>query len=282
MDMTLEQAMKDLRRDGVLSIIEEVTQQVYETNADRYEPAHGDDLGTFGQLTWRNIANLVRARLVQAGIQAHTVAGGAVEIISGPWVVRFYKFRLTASDKVPAVLEKIRWDGSGPRLRGAVANSSAGVQLAFGEASEWDSAFEPTIRQGHVRIMHTGDPETGGCVIELGLPRDNRAGGSPWLDGTAQLHNGLHASLPAPRASSERHEQPFESEDRAGVTARPDLEDDLSVSGAQDQVCDDEGLPIEDDSKTQTNFTDLADPKIDLKRRTKDPDEQPKTDREED
>ncbi|WP_435178931.1 hypothetical protein [Actinacidiphila sp. bgisy145] len=283
MDMTLEQAMKDLRRDGVLSIIEDVTKLVYETNADRYEPAHGDDLGTFGQLTWRNISNLARLRLVQAGIPARTVAGGAIEITSGRWVVRFYKFPLTASDKIPAKLEKIRWDGSGPRLRGAVANSSAGVQLVLGEASEWDSAFEATIMQGHVRIMHTGDPETGGCVIEIGLPRDNRAGGSPWLDGTAELHNGLHAALPAPRTSAETGGQLDVGEERAGAAARPALEEERSLlTEAFEQARDDEGLPSSDDSKTQPNFTDLDESKIDLKRRPKDPDEQPKTYREED
>lgn len=277
-DMTLRQAMTDLRRDGVLGIIEEVTQQVYETNADRFEPANGDDMGTFGQLTWRNIANLVRLRLVQAGIPTRTVAGGAIEITSGPWVVRFYKFGLTAPDKIPAALEKVRWDGSGPRLRGAVANSSSGVQLALSEESEWDSAFAPAIRQGHVRIMHTGDPETGGCVIELGLPRDNRAGGSPWLDGTAELHNSLQVSLPAPRTPV----KPGEAEETGKVTASAGLVDSLPSSDTEEQAHDDEGLPGDDGSKEQPNFTDLDESKLNLKRRRKDPDEQPKTHNQED
>ncbi|MER5358829.1 hypothetical protein [Streptomyces sp. NPDC002785] len=278
MDMTLRQAMTDLRRDGVLGIVEEVTQQVYETNADRFEPKFGDDAGTFGQQTWRNIANLVHLRLVQAGIPARIVAGGAVEITSGPWVVRFYKFRFTTSDKVPAALEKVRWDGSGPRLRGAVANSSAGIQLALSEASEWDSAFAPAITQGHVRIMHTGDPETGGCVIELGLPRDNRAGGSPWLDGTAELHNGLQVSLPAPRT----HEKTDETEEVGKAATSPGQTGTLRPTGTDEQARDDEGFPEESGSKEQPNFTDLDESKINLKRRRKSPDEQPKTQNTED
>lgn len=278
-DMTLQQAMRDLRRDGVLGIIEEVTQQVYETNADRFEPAHGDDMGTFGQLTWRNIANLVRLRLVQAGIRARTVAGGAIEIVSGPWVVRFYKFPLTAPDKIPAALEKIRWDGSGPRLRGAVANSSAGVQLALGEEPESDLAFTPAITQGHVRIMHTGDPETGGCVIELGLPRDNRAGGSPWLDGTAELHNGLQMALPTPRAAV----NPGDTEEAERTTKPAGANESMPpVDGTEEQAHDDEGLPEEDGSKELPNFTDIEKSKINLKRRPKDPDEQPKKHQKED
>ncbi|MEU8669273.1 hypothetical protein AB0C71_20530 [Streptomyces anulatus] len=275
MDMTLRQAMTDLRRDGVLGIVEEVTQQVYETNADRFEPRFGDDMGTFGQQTWRNIANLVRLRLVQAGISARIVAGGAVEITSGPWVVRFYKFRFTTPDKIPAALEKVRWDGSSPRLRGAVANSSAGVQLALSEESGWDSAFAPAITQGHVRIMHTGDPETGGCVIELGLPRDNRAGGSPWLDGTAQLHNGLQVSLPAPRTQAK-------PEDLENASASADPTDSLRLAGTAEQPRDDEGFPEESGSKEQQNFMDLGESKIPLKRRRNDPDEQPKTQNQED
>lgn len=276
--MTLRQAMTDLRRDGVLGIVEEVTQQVYETNADRFEPEHGDDMGTFGQLTWRNIANLVHLRLVQAGIPARIVAGGAVEITSGPWVVRFYKFRFTTPDKVPAALEKVRWDGSAPRLRGAVANSSAGVQLALSEESEWDSAFAPAITQGHVRIMHTGDPETGGCVIELGLPRDNRAGGSPWLDGTAELHNGLQVSLPAPRT----HAKPDETDEVEKATASPGPTGSLRPTGTDEQAHDDEGFPEESGSKEQPNFTDLGESKINLKRRRKNPEQQPKTQNQED
>jgi hypothetical protein len=33
----------------------------------------------------------------------------------------------------------------------------------------------------HIRIAHAGDIDTGDTVAYIGLPRDNRTGGSPWF-----------------------------------------------------------------------------------------------------
>jgi len=200
-EITLQQAVSDLRR--ALEIIRDVARDVYATNADRHDPSHGDDNGTFAQLVWRNIANLSFQKLTQAGIPVRRVAGGAIEVTSGPWVVRIYKFPLTAPDKVRDKLEQLSWDGSAARLRGAVLNSAPKNQLAFDQDPDWAESFAEAVRQGHVRIMHTGDPETGNCVIEVGLPRDNREGGSPWLDGTVEIHNDLQLILPAPRSTED-------------------------------------------------------------------------------
>lgn len=176
-DITLQQALDHLRRVGVLGIIEDVAREVYATNADRHDPAHGDDSGTFAQLVWRNIANLSYQRLQKAGHPVKKVAGGAIEVISGPWVLRIYKLPFVAPDKLAAKLEQISWEGSSARLRGAVANSSADRQLTLDKDPDWAESFAAAITQGHVRILHTGDPETGNCVIEIGLPRDNREEG---------------------------------------------------------------------------------------------------------
>lgn len=200
-EITLEQAVSDLRR--ALEIIRDVARDVYATNADRHDPSHGDDNGTFAQLVWRNIANLSFKKLNEAGIPVRKVAGGAIEVTSGCWVGRIYKFPLVAPDKVRDKLEQLSWDGSAARLRGAVLNREPKDQLAFDQDPDWAESFAEAVRQGHVRIMHTGDPETGNCVIEVGLPRDNREGGSPWLDGTVEIHNDLQLSLPAPRSTED-------------------------------------------------------------------------------
>lgn len=202
-EITLQQAVSDLRQAGALEIIRDVAREVYATNADRHDPSHGDDNGTFAQLVWRNVANLSFQRLNQAGIPVRKVAGGAIEVISGPWVLRIYKFPLAAPGKVRDKLEQLSWDGSAARLRGAVANSAVKGQLTFDQDPDWAESFAEAVRQGHVRVMHMGDPETGNCVIEVGLPRDNREGGSPWLDGTVEIHNDLQVGLPAPRSAED-------------------------------------------------------------------------------
>lgn len=258
-ELTLQQAHADLQRAGVLQIIEDVAREVYATNADRHDPAHGDDSGTFAQLVWRNIANLAHQRLVKAGIRAKKVAGGALEVITGPWVLRIYKFPLVAPSKITAKLEQISWEGSTARLRGAVANSRPSKQLTFDETPEWATSFEAAIQQAHVRILHTGDAETGGCVIEIGLPRDNRNGGSPWLDGTIELHNDLQVTLPGPRTAASASESPND------------------VQNHPSPQSDDSGLPSTDDSKARPNYSDLNETPLPVKRRPEEPNEQPKS-----
>ncbi|MFJ4804632.1 hypothetical protein [Streptomyces murinus] len=268
MDITLQQAVRDLQR--VLGIVRGVACEVYATNADRHDPSHGDDNGTFAQLVWRNIANLSFQKLNQAGIPVRRVAGGAIEVTSGSWVVRIYKFPLTAPDKVRDKLEQLSWNGSAARLRGAVLNSAPKGQLAFDQDSDWAESFAEAVRQGHVRIMHTGDPETGNCVIEVGLPRDNREGGSPWLDGTVEIHNDLQLSLPAPRST----EDVFVGLGGLPAEGVPDR-DDLLPS----ETDSDADRPAVGKAPKAPDHTDLEENDLPLRRRTEETrDEREKTD----
>ncbi|MFD7782272.1 hypothetical protein ACFV4Q_04130 [Streptomyces nojiriensis] len=260
MEITLQQAVSDPRLARALEIIRDVAREVYATNADRHDPSYGDDNGTFSQLVWRNIANLSFQRLNQAGISVRKVAGGAIEIVAGPWVVRIYKFPLTAPGKVRDKLEQLSWDGSAARLKGAVANSSIKGQLAFDQDPDWADSFADAVRQGHVRVVHTGDPETGNCVIEVGLPRDNREGGSPWLDGTVEIHNDLQVGLPAPRSAADA---------MAGQGGLPqevgaDLERKLPAPSP------DETRTAEEASKAPA-YSDLDEHELPLRRRTEEP-----------
>ncbi|MDX3777503.1 hypothetical protein ACK389_21465 [Streptomyces antibioticus] len=257
MEITLQQAVSDLRR--VLEIIRDVAREVYATNADRHDPSHGDDNGTFAQLVWRNIANLSFQKLHQAGIPVRKVAGGAIEVISQPWVLRVYKFPLTAPGKVRDKLEQLSWDGSAARLRGAVQNSAAQGQMAFDQDPDWADSFAEAVRQGHVRIVHTGDPETGNCVIEVGLPRDNREGGSPWLDGTIEIHNDLQSGLPAPRSAVS--ELVVHGELPEGSLSDQDHE-------LASDVDPDENRTAEEEAPKAPDHTDLKENDLPLRRRT--------------
>ncbi|MFB8176366.1 hypothetical protein ACFC8N_09835 [Streptomyces sp. NPDC055966] len=257
LEIALQQAVSELQQ--VLEIVRDVAREVYATNADRHDPSHGDDNGTFAQLVWRNIANLSFQRLNQAGIPVRRVAGGAIEVISGSWVVRIYKFPLTAPDKVRDKLEQLSWDGSAARLRGAVLNSSMKGQLAFDHDPDWADSFAEVVRQGHVRIMHTGDPETGNCVIEVGLPRDNREGGSPWLDGTLEIHNDLQLSLPAPRSAKDALVY------QVGLPSAGLPDRDGELPSATDS---NEGRPVTGKAPKALDYTDLEENELPLRRRT--------------
>ncbi|PNG93444.1 hypothetical protein [Streptomyces malaysiensis] len=187
------------------------------------------------------------------------MAGGAIEVISGPWVVRVYKFPLAAPNEVRDKLEQLSWDGSGARLRGAVLNSSTKGQLAFDHDPDWADSFAEAVRQGHVRIMHTGDPETGNCVIEVGLPRDNREGGSPWLDGTFEIHNDLQLSLPAPRSA----EDVLVGKGGLSPEGLPNRDDELPSERGSDK-----GRSAAGKVPKVLDYTDLEENELPLRRRT--------------
>jgi hypothetical protein len=118
------------------------------------------------------------------------------------YILRQYKLAGTTRD---VSVSSISWDDSEAKLDGAIENSSRQLTLdadldvgvaAFG-------GIVPPMR--HLRLVHAGDLETGECVIYLGIPRDDRDGGSPWFDVTIvygepgeQADFGGAAQLPVP------------------------------------------------------------------------------------
>lgn len=57
------------------------------------------------------------------------------------------------------------------------------MQLAFDDDEQFPEVFSGVVPpKRHVRIAHTGDLTTGGATAYIGLPRDNRDGGSPWFE----------------------------------------------------------------------------------------------------
>lgn len=179
MDDRLSRARDVLEQRGVLEIMTKVISAVYARNATRYDPVLGDDQTTFGITTSRNIANLTVHQLQgQPGVRARMI-DTALEVLCDGYILRQYKLAGTTRD---VSVNAISWDDSEAKLDGAIENSSRQLTLdadldagvaAFGE-------IVPPMR--HLRLVHAGDLETGECVVYLGIPRDDRDGGSPWFD----------------------------------------------------------------------------------------------------
>jgi hypothetical protein len=176
----LSDALATLDERGVLPPLAELIRQVYRRAADRYEPDLGDDAMSFGTTVWRNLTNLGRVHFGDlAGVDAR-VEDNSLEILCAGYVLRLYSLQGGLDSSV----ESIRWEGSDARLGGAVENS-ASEQLALDDEEQFPQIFAGLVpRKRHVRIAHAGDLDTGDTVAYMGLPRDNRDGGSPWFEVT--------------------------------------------------------------------------------------------------
>ncbi|WBB56298.1 hypothetical protein [Verrucosispora sp. WMMD573] len=191
----LGEAVATLDQGGVLTPLADLVRQVYRRAADRHEPELGDDAMSFGTTVWRNLANLGAAQFAGLpGVDAR-IEDNSLEILCRGYIVRLYSLHGGTSSSV----ETIRWEGSEARLGGAVENSQGG-QLALDDDEQFPEAFPGIVpRRRHVRIAHAGDIGTGEVVAYLGLPRDNRDGGSPWFQ--VQLWFGQPTQAVLPLAS---------------------------------------------------------------------------------
>jgi hypothetical protein len=202
----LGDAFAVLDGSGVLGRLEELIRQVYRRTAARHEPDLGDDPMSFGTTVWRNLVNLGAAGFQDLpGVEAR-VEENSLEVLCAGYVLRLYSLQGGLDSSV----ESIRWEGSDARLGGAVENSQA-EQLALDDEEQFPSVFAAVVpRKRHIRVAHAGDIVTGEAVAYLGLPRDNRDGGSPWFEVT--LWFGQSTTLTAPSAgpsaeASARHDE---------------------------------------------------------------------------
>jgi hypothetical protein len=156
----------------------DLIRQVYRRAAERHEPGLGDDAMSFGTTVWRNLTNLGAAQFAsQSGVDAR-IEDNSLEILAAGYILRLYSLQGGTDSSV----ESIRWEGSETRLGGAVENSADG-QLALDDDEQFPDAFAGLVpRKRHIRVAHAGDIDTGEAVAYLGLPRDNRNGGSPWFE----------------------------------------------------------------------------------------------------
>ncbi|MEV4757314.1 hypothetical protein AB0J86_19665 [Micromonospora sp. NPDC049559] len=189
----LGDAVAVLDERGVLERLGRLIQQVYRRAADRHEPELGDDAMSFGTTVWRNLTNLGKAEFDGVdGVRAR-LEDNSLEILCAGYVVRLYSLQ--------GGIESIRWEGSEARLGGAVENSRD-RQLALED--QFPEAFAGVMPpKRHIRIAHTGDLATGEAIAYVGLPRDNRDGGSPWFEVMLWLGEAPAAGTPLPIAGTE-------------------------------------------------------------------------------
>ncbi|GAB3861664.1 hypothetical protein [Dactylosporangium cerinum] len=162
---------------------------------------------SFGTTVWRNLTNLGAAEFAgRPGMDAR-VEDNSLEILAAGYILRLYSLQGGTDSSV----ESIRWEGSETRLGGAVENSADG-QLALDDDEQFPHAFAGLIpRKRHIRVAHAGDIDTGEVIAYLGLPRDNRNGGSPWFEVALWFGTPARtATGPADRASERtqpRHDE---------------------------------------------------------------------------
>lgn len=188
----LGDAVAVLDERGVLDRLGRLVRQVYRRAADRHEPDLGDDAMSFGTTVWRNLVHLGQVEF--AGVDGVRVRleDNSLEILCAGYVVRLYSLQ--------GGVESIGWEGSEARLGGAVENSRDG-QLAFDDEGQFPEVFAGVVPpKRHVRVAHTGDIATGEAVAYIGLPRDNRDGGSPWFEVMLWFGEVAVAGSPLPAA----------------------------------------------------------------------------------
>lgn len=170
----LDDAVTVLGERGVLGPLGGLIQQVYRRAAERHEPDLGDDAMSFGTTVWRNLTNLGKATFEGVDGVRVRLEDNSLEVLCAGYVVRLYSLQ--------GNIESIRWEGSEVRLGGAVENSRGG-QLAFDDEEQFPEVFAGVVPpKRHIRVAHAGDITTGKATAYLGLPRDNRDGGSPWFE----------------------------------------------------------------------------------------------------
>ncbi|WP_433612586.1 hypothetical protein ACQP2P_01745 [Dactylosporangium sp. CA-139114] len=175
---------------------------------------------SFGTTVWRNLTNVGAAQFAgQPGVDAR-IEDNSLEILSAGYILRLYSLH----GGIDTSVESIRWEGSDTRLGGAVENSTSG-QLALDDEGQFPQAFAGLVpRKRHIRVAHAGDIDTGEAVAYLGLPRDNRNGGSPWFEVT--LWFGQPSRIAATRSDGRDVDQSTVSHDELPI---PEL--DLQLRG---------------------------------------------------
>lgn len=201
----LDDAERVLAERGVLEPLGSLIRQVYRRAAQRHEPELGDDAMSFGTTVWRNLTNLGKATFEGMDGVRVRLEDSSLEIICAGYIVRLYSLQ--------GGIESIRWEGSEVRLGGAVENSRGG-QLAFDDEGQFPEVFSGVVPpKRHIRVAHTGDIATGEVTAYLGLPRDNRDGGSPWFEVKLWFGEAVTVGKPLPvvgdpaRVPVQRHDE---------------------------------------------------------------------------
>lgn len=186
---TVEYGLRDLeshwQRAGVLTLVSEVISDVRRRNADRQEPALGDDAMSQGMLNWRNIGNRLEKRVAELPGLRVIRPQNSLQLLVERHAVSVYG--LSSADP-----QSIKWNGSG--MKSALARANSAV---VGDGPLQYSLFDETsanmvddgarldddvLQPANVCFAHWASPDGQSVRIWMGFPRDNSRGGSPWLE----------------------------------------------------------------------------------------------------
>lgn len=180
-DYGLETALKLLSRDAVLGQLCQLVTRVRRVNADRQEPALGDDTVSLATQNWRNIINLLERHFEGRATVKAIRPKNSFQLVTHGYTVSVYG--VPTNDP-----QAVAWRHSGVKQGLAVANSAmAGdgehENLTFDDILFEDGLSEDAgLKAHHVVIVHWADQDARTVRLWAGLPRDNTKGGSPWLE----------------------------------------------------------------------------------------------------
>lgn len=176
----LDRAVSDVERGEVLAQTCRTIAEVRRQNADRQEPALGDDNVSLAAQNWRNIVNLLERRFAGRAAVKPIRPRNSFQLLVGGYTVNVYA--VASGDP-----EAIAWSTSGLKQDLASANSALAGEgdhqvLSFDDVLYEDGASDaPAMRANRLVIVHWADADAALVRLWIGLPRDNAAGGSPWL-----------------------------------------------------------------------------------------------------
>lgn len=180
-DYGLDRAVKDVERGGVLAETCRTVVTVRRQNADRQEPALGDDNFTLAAQNHRNVGNLLERSFAGRATVRHTrPRSNSYQLVVGGYTINVYA--LPSGDP-----ESIAWSTSGLKQELASSNSAlAGDRdhqiLSFDDVLYEDGDSDvPGIGANRLVLVHWADADASQVRLWVGFPRDNTNGGSPWL-----------------------------------------------------------------------------------------------------
>jgi hypothetical protein len=179
-DYGLDRAIEGVERGDVLAQACRTVVEVRRKNADRQEPALGDDNVSLAAQNYRNIINLLERQFEGRVAVRPMRPRNSFQLIVGGYTINVYA--VAAADP-----EAITWSSSGIKQGLASANSALVGDGDHQILSLDDALFEdggnaePPISANRLVLVHWADADAAQVRLWIGFPRNNSAGGSPWL-----------------------------------------------------------------------------------------------------
>lgn len=154
-----------------------VVERALRANAARFDRSRGDDSMTLGFGNYRNVGNLLEREFAADEDVTCSRPSGSYQVTRRGYVL--HQYGLPTGN-----VQDMAWDTSATKLGMASANSTGTAQDTFDTLSDLEPAFGGLIRRGpaYLVLAHHLDLADGAFSAYLGWPRDNRRGGSPWLE----------------------------------------------------------------------------------------------------